>query len=170
MRTMMGMVATRFDTIEKVMAFPLDEVLERYVQDENISMDAAKEHERELKRYLALVALNPEVRYGMKGPVDNLWHTFIIFTHFYERFCQKVAGHFIHHEPTPLHKRSDPEGKNNYFRFLSDYEEVFGESAPIHLWPRIRKGLTTDCNSCGSSCGCGSGSGCSGCSSGCGNG
>ncbi|WET82968.1 hypothetical protein P3102_18025 [Amycolatopsis sp. QT-25] len=32
--------------------------------------------------------------------VDIGWHTFILYTREYAAFCDRVAGRFIHHEPT----------------------------------------------------------------------
>lgn len=32
--------------------------------------------------------------------VDIGWHTFILYTREYAAFCHRVAGRFIHHEPT----------------------------------------------------------------------
>ncbi|RSM47834.1 hypothetical protein DMA12_07640 [Amycolatopsis balhimycina DSM 5908] len=32
--------------------------------------------------------------------VDIGWHTFILYTREYAEFCDRVAGRFIHHEPT----------------------------------------------------------------------
>ena len=55
-------------------------------------------HEREIKRFLALSAINPG-KYGMRGPLDELWHTFIIFTSAYANFCRLLGGGFIHHLP-----------------------------------------------------------------------
>lgn len=34
------------------------------------------------------------------GVVDVGWHTFILHTRDYADFCQRLAGRFLHHEPT----------------------------------------------------------------------
>lgn len=36
--------------------------------------------------------------------VDDAWHEFILSTRFYERFCQKAFGRFLHHTPTEAMK------------------------------------------------------------------
>lgn len=38
--------------------------------------------------------------------VDDLWHTFILFTRQYERFCKQAYGRFLHH--TPVEAMSTP--------------------------------------------------------------
>lgn len=37
---------------------------------------------------------------GPSELVDIGWHTFILHTRDYALFCQRIAGRFIHHEPT----------------------------------------------------------------------
>jgi hypothetical protein len=84
------------EIIKRAIAFPIEKVLFRYQKEKGLTADVAREHEREIKRFLALTAISDK-GYGMQGPIDELWHTFIIFTKIYERFCKEVAGRFIHH-------------------------------------------------------------------------
>lgn len=44
----------------------------------------------------AAVATEP---IGPSDLVDIGWHTFILHTHEYRAFCDRVAGRFVHHEP-----------------------------------------------------------------------
>jgi hypothetical protein len=118
------------------MDFPMDQVIGRYSKDEGLPLAAAKEHERELKRYLLLCALNPSEHYGMRGPIDKLWHTFLVFTKDYAKFSDEVAGRFLHHDPVVEDVRNGTS-PSHYLRTLSDYEQVFGEEAPRHIWPRL---------------------------------
>jgi hypothetical protein len=127
-------------TIAKAMAFPMDAIVARYMEEQRLPAEVAREHERELKRYLALCALDADAAYGMNGPVDELWHTFITFTLDYARFCDDVAGRFIHHVPTPPEAKADPEGAASYRRTLDAYAETFGEEAPPEVWPRPGSG------------------------------
>jgi hypothetical protein len=122
--------------VERVLAFDLDEIVEHYADSYGLPLETARAHERELKRYLALCALDPDGRYGMAGVVDKLWHAFILFTKDYARFCEKAAGVFLHHVPRT--KRQDPDGSpyDAYARTLAAYERVFGEPAPREIWPR----------------------------------
>jgi hypothetical protein len=123
--------------VEKVMAYDIRPVVERYARDHKLSMDDARNHERELKRYFALVAGNPGIVYGMCGPIDELWHTFLTFTMLYEEFSQQVAQRFIHHFPNENvgDKDDSKERKQHYERFRKDYMDTFHEEPPRHLWP-----------------------------------
>ena len=129
-------------------AFPMDKIVERYAKDNNIDIDTARMHERELKRFLSLsiVCKSP---IGMRGPVDELWHTFITFTVEYEKFCNQVAGHFIHHVPTD--ESSSPEAmRESVAAFDELYADVFGHEPPIEAWPKTEAKCSscTDCITC----------------------
>jgi hypothetical protein len=150
--------------ISKAMAFPLNKVIFRYRRDYGLSKAEAERHEVELKRFLALSAM-AERGYGMRGPIDKLWHTLILFTHIYENFCNQVAGRFLHHYPNV--KGYEPGdgtpplklGAEDYVRFLRDYKSVFGEMAEPPYWPAVPGTATSDyfavdCSSddCGNDC------------------
>ncbi len=150
-------IPTRKTIIQKATNFPLEVVLRRYAHEEKISSEVAHEHARELKRYLALCALDPGENYGMRGPIDRLWHTFLIFTKLYAAFCKEVAGRFLHHEPTSEHEKKSDVSRARYQRFLEQYHVEFGEEPPAHLWPRLSQGTQQhdDCHTEG--CGCAEG-------------
>jgi hypothetical protein len=144
--------------IEKIVAtamkYDISDVMGRYAEKTRLPAEVLKEHEREIKRFLALSAANPG-KYGMRGPLDELWHTFIIFTSSYAKFCQLLGGGFIHHLPRA--PKSKPGGElehNGYANFLQDYKKVFNETPPTHLWPHRMVGdlENPSCNHCGQWC------------------
>lgn len=150
--------------IARALRFPMQEVTARYANEQGLPFDVAVEHERELKRYLALCASNSDGFYGMRGPIDEFWHTFVVFTRQYADFCNVVAGQFIHHIPGELvDSDSEPpapreDGANivdGYKKFLADYETVFGEVPPAHLWPRPMPTETLAYAAAGCVCSCG---------------
>lgn len=147
----------RDNVLAGAMSFPMTDIVERYAQEENLPLSIAEEHERELKRYLALCALDPQCSYGMRGPIDGLWHTFILFTEEYASFCNQIAGRFLHHSPNvtgpkPQTEQARASIKDGYVRFLEAYESAYGETAPPHLWPRPMK--LEDPNANFDGCGC----------------
>ncbi|MDP3794604.1 MAG: hypothetical protein Q8R13_01595 [bacterium] len=133
------------EIIDKAMAFPLGDILERYAQEKDLSPAVVEEHERELRRFFVVVATHPDAVYGMSDALDPLLHTFILYTRRYAQFCQEVGGAFIHHEPKTL---PDEEYGPAYNRFASDYVEIFGHYPPTHIWP---PGARTDCD-CSMAC------------------
>lgn len=155
------------EAIAVALAFPMNNVVQRYAKDHGLPLEVAREHEVELKKYLALCALRPGGGYGMSRVIDELWHTFIFFTFDYHRFCEEVAGRYLHHQPATEEDLSSGKNIEDYLRTLSEYRLYFGEP-PVHLWPipTSAKGMaetTCDggCTACGGS-GC-SGSGCTSC-------
>lgn len=50
--------------------------------------------------FLRLCATSSEESYAPSTAVDIGWHTFILHTREYAAFCDRIAGRFIHHEPT----------------------------------------------------------------------
>lgn len=158
------------EVIARAMSFPMGDVLERYAKEQRLPLDVAEEHERELKRFLALCAIEPTSSYGMRGPIDELWHTFIVFTEQYAAFCDQVVGHFLHHSPNTSSGKAQagaaqagPSVREGYVRFLEAYKEAYGEIPPAHLWPRpmTHENPTAAFDGCGcTTCSC-VGGGCS---------
>ncbi len=136
--------------------FNLDHVLARYRKEHGFSVDISKDHLREIIRFLSLsaTATRHKKYYGMTGAVDELWHTFVIFTKDYAAFCNAVAGRFLHHV-----RENDGHMTENtldhYLAFLSDYEAVYKEPAPTAYWPQPTD-LYADraCNGCSACNGC----------------
>lgn len=150
--------------VERAMSFPMTQITERYAKEQGLPIESAQEHERELKRYLSLCAINPDAFYGMRGPIDELWHSFVVATREYAAFCDQVSGQFIHHIPgvfvdsddePPRRREGDINIVEGYKKFLADYEKMFGEPAPAHLWPRPMPTEMGEYTAAGCVCGCG---------------
>jgi hypothetical protein len=132
------MNARQQEVIDRAIGFPMDEVLQRYARDYRASLDHARRLERELKRYLALCALAPDKSYAMAGPVDGLWHTFILFTRLYSRFCDQTAGQYLHHQPGDIENENELETfEEAYADLWNDYQRTFGEPPPDAIWPTL---------------------------------
>ncbi len=152
--------------ILEALAFPMDAIVSRYAQEQELPLGIAQEQAMELKKYLVLCAIRPEQHYGMSMVIDELWHTFICFTADYHQFCRAVAGRYIHHQPASDEEKSNGEAREKYLQTLNDYRLYFGEPK-AHIWPTptvVAAGST--CSGC-SQCDFASVSGCNGCT-GCG--
>jgi len=157
---------TTQSVIMRAMSWDLTPVVERYSRESGLPMSVCREHEIELKRYLILCALRRRPVFGMRGPVDDLWHTFIIFTNEYHRFCDGIAGQYIHHVPD-LPGQSSIATILGYDATWTEYRATFGEDPPSHIWPNpdaIRADSASNgCHDSGSCAGpgCADASGCS---------
>jgi hypothetical protein len=60
------------------------------------------------------------------GPIDEAWHTFLLFTREYDAFCRYHFGVFIHHAPVTATNRAKHHDlpKNRAFPVA---REIFGE-------------------------------------------
>ena len=61
--------------------------------------------------------------------IDELWHTFILFTNDYRKFCDTTVGEYIHHDPNVnAEDRNGPlfisKKKRNIEFFYEEYEKV----------------------------------------------
>ena len=73
-------------------------VIERYIQSEKVERNSAIEHFNALKQFLRLCSSTKLPCFPSKQ-LDEIWHTFILFTKDYYFFCKKILGKFVHHNP-----------------------------------------------------------------------
>ena len=128
---------------DQMSLFDFTQVQARYVEVGELSPQDAEATLLELKRWFTLCALHPEKTYATGGQVDAMWHTFILFTRDYARFCQDIAGEFIHHTPALSSSNGVEEQiaaaetmRRNVHLLEADYLKYFGTYPPSHLWPR----------------------------------
>lgn len=72
-----------------------------------------------------LCIIHPEM-----GDIDNMWHTFLLFTKDYHEFCNKhLGGIFFHHEPivTPKANLLDEHYEYELSLYLSYIYDNLGE-------------------------------------------
>jgi|GEM_PF-3203879 len=90
---------------QAIFDYPIPHVIARYCKDYGVAEEVAKVHERELKRWFILTIIWANKYPGkpldmFSSEIDNLWHTFLLFTQDYQKFCYECFGKFIHHTPT----------------------------------------------------------------------
>lgn len=154
-----GFIADVRDRATRAAAFDMTHILARYRREQGFPEEIVADHRRELDRFLALsgAAMAQGRFYGMMGAIDELWHTFVIFTREYARFCDEVCGRFLHHVPE-VEGEGDKSGDTikPYLAFLADYEAVFDDEPPAEYWPRPSIVAISDSTAC---------QGCKGCNS-----
>lgn len=124
--------------LERAMQFPLGDIVARCKKDHNYTDEDMVLLEKEVRRFLYLCVISKDSLGMYSKHVDNLWHTFILFTREYHAFSDLVNGSYIHHNPVRDHERpATQEQKVNacsdYAQFIKTYEATFGEE--IHpIW------------------------------------
>lgn len=98
--------------LKKAQSFELSPIIQRFMNKRGVTRARAIEIADEMLVYLSLCATEPNEQWTITGEVDEMWHTFILFTDRYEKFCNEIAGSFIHHYPSEdnlLNEHSDIE-------------------------------------------------------------
>lgn len=76
-------------------------LVNRIEKDEEMPRELAERILDQALGYLKLASIKPDGHYRPSPLVDIGWHTFILYTREYGKFCRDLtAGRFIHHEPT----------------------------------------------------------------------
>lgn len=92
-------------SLEEVMAYTHDEVVYRFYDNYDVTIEEAHDIFNEMKKFLFLSGRHVgEQRVFTHEPlfvIDEMWHTFILFTKDYHEFCMKYFGFFVHHNIVP---------------------------------------------------------------------
>jgi hypothetical protein len=128
----------QFDRLRTIEEYDLWFVAERIAQKKSVASDLVNVAITEFRKYIALLALGYE-NLGMHSPeIDEVWHSFILFTREYSEFCQRTCGQMIHHAPnTSRRPRLSPTSVPT---FKEAYEKFFGPLPSI--WRSQGKRLT----------------------------
>ena len=66
--------------------------------------------------------------------IDDMWHTFLMFTEDYANFCERYFGRFIHHSPRDENEKINPDVfELELTRFLSYVYDKLGEET-VSVW------------------------------------
>lgn len=84
---------------EEFTAYQHERVVDRFMKVHKTSKEEAETIFRELMKFLYVTAHIPASS-PPSATVDEMWHTFLMFTADYFNFCAEYAGRFLHHQPT----------------------------------------------------------------------
>ncbi|MEO1518681.1 MAG: hypothetical protein AAFV95_26945 [Bacteroidota bacterium] len=98
-------------TLDEVLAYQNKWIIHKFLEKYSLPFSEAEELFEQTKKWLWLNAISIEeeqagaesIELFIDGPmamVDEMWHTFILFTREYKKFCRQYFGFFIHHGPT----------------------------------------------------------------------
>jgi hypothetical protein len=94
-------------SLEDVLAYRHSGVVRRFAKEHGVPLARAEELFRETLKWLYLcyrsTAVAPEGSGCTMTPeiaqIDEMWHTFLLFTPDYAAFCERYFGFFLHHVP-----------------------------------------------------------------------
>jgi hypothetical protein len=113
-------------------------------QDANVDRERAERIMRQALAFLTACARNPQASLTPSRSVDHGWHAFILHTREYAEFCDRVAGHFIHHEP------EDPEEEHVMGRHATTADLMRRSGLPVdeELWSAGEGNCSANCERC----------------------
>lgn len=91
-------------TLEKVMQYENDDLIHKFCKEWDVTHEEACDIFDETKKFLFLAAtcqtqcVNITVHQQIQV-IDEMWHTFVLFTDQYYQFCENYLGGFLHHFP-----------------------------------------------------------------------
>lgn len=110
-----GVPPADLDVIESL-EYP--EVVYKFVDYYDVTEAEAEAFFAEVKKWLWLCATSMHERASGKNPpellvngslfwLDEMWHTFVLFTEEYQAFCHDYLGRFVHHRPTTRAEKTE---------------------------------------------------------------
>lgn len=89
-----------------------------------------------LKKYYVVALLDPKNKHAVSRPVDPFWHSHVLFTKDYQKFCKDIFGGYVHHEPLDEND-SQKIGKVEklYDYTLDIYDDMFND-LQNEWWPK----------------------------------
>lgn len=117
---------------------------DRLARENRWSGDFAARVIEEYRRFcfLAIEAGHPVTP---SDAVDQAWHLHLTYSRdYWERFCPEVLGMALHHGPTAGGAQERSRYYDQYANTLRSYAAIFGEDAPVDIWPNARQRFLID--------------------------
>ena len=123
--------------LDRVMAYqPPMLLVDKYVRDYGVSQSDTFEHFEEVKKFLAVCASDRSRSFAPSKALDEMWHTFVLFTPDYHQFCSLLGG-YIHHRPAAIDQVAECRATRDRLR------RVFG-TINSSLWPEESAACCSD--------------------------
>lgn len=122
-----------------------------HATNRNMPTHEAEADVLELKKWLILCVLYPEKDFPMlKGRLDDVWHSALLYTPVYVQLCRALGQDYIHHTPcldSPRRQLTSNEVtvQERYEELLRLYELEFETKALVTVWPRYIRSPAENC-------------------------
>lgn len=99
--------------------------------------------------FLGACAANPGAGLGPSATVDIGWHTFLMYTEEYARFCSRIADRMIHHQPDDI-----PGQAGGGAGIAATIKAIRGVGYRVNpaLWPSASDCNSDKCSQCHEGC------------------
>lgn len=142
----------KLPSLDELLAYRHHDVLLRYANDFSCNKLSAEQAFHELMKFLwiaqklqlerdsnqsSVLDFSAAVFYSMRE-IDDMWHTFILFTHDYTAFSQQFFGDYLHHQPSTDAEKAAIRSDLAQFlkrteKWIAYIYDHFGEET-VRLW------------------------------------
>jgi hypothetical protein len=120
-----------FSSLEKIAQYECPAIVDRFVEEVGVNPDEACEIFEDVKKWLYLVSRYDDLPMpAQMYVVDEMWHTFLMFTREYREFCVSYLGMVVDHIPEDPKEMEVRTGYNMRSFIELVYDEL-GEDTAI---------------------------------------
>ena len=134
----------QFVSLKKVLEYKNPSVIKRYRKEYKCSNEFANVMFENMLKFFWLSALGNSLKkpyghiFSKLTPLDDMWHTFILFTRDYTDFGNKYFGYYMHHKPTmDKELKSRTKVQDLFFLCFGGAYDYLGEDT-INSWYDLR--------------------------------
>jgi hypothetical protein len=84
--------------VNQILGYRHERLLQRYMSDNSTTRERAEQAFTAFKQFMVVCAIKPGLKITSE-PIDQMWHSFLLFTKDYKEFCDTYLGRFINHAP-----------------------------------------------------------------------
>ena len=114
--------------VDSILGWEHDLIVDRYARTFDETREDSLACFEAWKQFIVITALRGAGNTVPSRPIDEMWHTALVFTRAYREFCSAYVGCFVDHNPQ---EHSNPAGYEATCRAAA---EMFGDLDPRY-WP-----------------------------------
>ena len=122
--------------LDEILAYQNESLLRRFEKDHGATRVQAERTFNALKQFMVVCRMKSGIKVSSE-PIDEFWHTFLLFTEDYRDFCDDYLGMFVNHRPF------EAPTPSFYYETKDFAQSLFGSLDP-EFWPVHGK---ADCSS-----------------------
>lgn len=100
-----------------------------------------------LRRYHIIACLDPHNPHAVSASLDPFWHSQILFTTDYFKFCEETLGTYMHHIPVDPEKIEEARAIRPQYEYTCNlHKEIFGEEDVVFYQKGVADVLLVCCH------------------------
>ncbi len=128
-------VSSRNEAVQIALGWDLSNPIEYLVTRKGMDKQHALRMAEEYRRYMGILANDPNGTYPISDAVDEMWHTHMIFSGDYTRMSNALIGEYMEHEPILVEADRQKLVPQYHHGTLNAYARLYGEEPSPAWWP-----------------------------------